>query len=293
MLEFKEITLADKQWIDGLLKLSDYRGCEYNFTNNYVWRDAYKIRAARLQDFYITRHGDEFVFPAGHGDIDLLLKELESYCDSEGIPLKFASMDKSAKELLESRYPDKFVFSFDEGHFDYVYESESLRTLSGKKLHSKRNYINRFKALDWSFEEITADNIDECKQMSLIWCERNDCAQSDEKLEEMCAVKIGLDNFFELGLMGGILRVEGKIQAFSYGEPLNSDTFVTHVEKAFTDYDGAYPMINMLMANKFCKDFKYINREEDMGEENLRRAKRSYRPCFMVEKFTASMRKES
>ena len=268
MLELKKIELSDKKWIDPLLKLSDYRGCEYNFTNNYVWSNIYGITVGRFQDFYVSKHGNEFVFPAGKGDTDALLSELKNYCDSTGIQFKFCSMD--IKDL-----------------YDYVYESKSLATLSGKKLHSKRNYINRFKSLDWSFEDITPENIDECRQMSLEWCRRNNCDENEEKSEEMCAVGMGLAHFFELGLVGGILRVDGKIQAFSYGERQNSDTFVTHVEKAFTDYDGTYPMINYMMANRFCKELEYINREEDMGEENLRKAKRSYYPCFMVEKFSA------
>lgn len=189
--------------------------------------------------------------------------------------------------MLEQRYPGMFTFDTSEDLYDYVYQSQSLATLGGKKLHSKRNYINRFKQLNWSFEDITPDNIDECKQMSLEWCIRNDCDKSEDKSEEMCAVGIGLEHFFDLGLVGGVLRVDGRIQAFSYGEQQCSDTFVTHVEKAFTDYDGAYPMINYMMANRFCKGLEYINREEDMGEENLRKAKKSYHPCFMVEKFSA------
>lgn len=287
MLEFKELRVEDKQWIDSLLKISDYRGCEYNFTNNFVWSGIYNITACRFQDFYITKHGDEFVFPAGKGDTDALLSELKLYCDSNGIPLKFCSMDIKDKLLLEQRYPGEFTFSTNEDLYDYVYESQSLQTLSGKKLHSKRNYINRFRQLDWSFEDITPDNIDECKEMSLEWCKRNSCEENEEKSEEMCAVASGLEHFFKLGLVGGLIRVEGKVQAFSYGEQLNSDTFVTHVEKAFTEYDGTYPMINYMMANRFCKELKYINREEDMGEENLRKAKKSYHPCFMVEKFSA------
>ena len=129
---------------------------------------------------------------------------------------------------------DKFVFNTDEAFYDYVYSAESLATLSGKKLHSKRNYINRFKQLDWSYERITEENIGECKEMSTLWCQLNDCHMSDEKTEEMCSVENGLDNFKALQLEGLILKVNGKIQAFSYGERLNSDTFVTHVEKALT-----------------------------------------------------------
>ena len=235
MLELKKIELSDKKWIDPLLKLSDYRGCEYNFTNNYVWSNIYGITVGRFQDFYVSKHGNEFVFPAGNGDTDALLSELKNYCDSTGIQFKFCSMDIKDKHMLEERYPGMFTFDTTEDLYDYVYESKSLATLSGKKLHSKRNYINRFKSLDWSFEDITPENIDECRQMSLEWCRRNNCDENEENSEEMCEVGMGLAHFFELGLVGGILRVDGRIQAFSYGEQQCSDTFVTHVEIAVTD----------------------------------------------------------
>ncbi len=287
MLKFKTIEPDDKSWIDELLKISDFRGCEYNFTNNFVWRNIYDVTICRYKDFYIVKQGEQFIFPAGKGNVDELIAELSAYCKENGTQLYFSSMDKATKEMLEKKYGSQFTFTFDEGYFDYIYESEALRTLAGKKLHSKRNYINRFKALNWSFEDITEDNISECCEMSSRWCELNNCEENSDKAEEICAVSAGLQYFKELQLCGGILRVNGAIQAFSYGERLNSDTYVTHVEKAFTEFDGTYPMINYLMANRFCADVKYINREEDMGEENLRKAKRSYRPVFMHEKFRA------
>ncbi|MCH5324334.1 MAG: DUF2156 domain-containing protein [Eubacterium sp.] len=287
MLEFKEIELSDKEWIQPLLELSDYQGCEYNFTNNYVWKDIYDVTVSRWQDFYICKYGDSFAFPAGRGDVRGLLAELKSYCDAQGYPLKFASMDKSVKLMLERDFPGEFEFSTSEGAYDYIYTAESLRTLKGKKLHSKRNYINRFKELPYTFERITPENIDECRKMSTEWCVRNNCENNSEKSDEMCAVGMGLQHFFELGLEGGLIRVDGAVQAFSYGERQNSNTFVTHVEKAFTDYDGAYPMINYLIANELCGGYEYINREEDMGEENLRKAKRSYHPAYMLEKYRA------
>ena len=287
MLQFRPIELDDKPWIDELLAISDYQGCEYNFTNNYVWRNIYGLSICRFMDFYVVKSSKGFFFPAGKGDFGELINELKDFSANKGDKLRFITMDKSGKELLEKEFPGQFVFSTDEGFYDYVYTAESLATLSGKKLHSKRNYINRFKQLDWSYERITEKNIDECREMSTLWCELNNCDMNEEKAEEMCSVENGLDNFKALQLEGLILRVNGKIQAFSYGERLNSDTFVTHVEKALTEFDGTYPMINYLMANEFCKELKYINREEDMGEENLRKAKRSYRPCFMIEKFSA------
>ena len=287
MLKFRPIELNDKPWIDELLRLSDYQGCEYNFTNNYVWRNIYGISICRFMDYYIVKSGNGFFFPAGTGDIKALVEMLSDYSESMGERLKFVTMDKSARMLLEKEFPGKFTFATNEDYYDYVYTSESLATLSGKKLHSKRNYINRFKQLDWSYERINEGNIHECKEMSTLWCQQNNCDMNEEKAEEMCSVENGLDNFKALQLEGLVLRVGGEIQAFSYGERLNSNTFVTHVEKALTEYDGTYPMINYLMANEFCKELMYINREEDMGEENLRKAKRSYRPCFMIEKFSA------
>lgn len=285
MLEFKEIQLEDKEWIDSLLKLSDFRGCEYTFVNNYVWRKIFNITICRYKDFYICKQGDEFIFPAGKGDIDDLICTMKDYCKLQNIPLKFCSVDKATTEMLKEKYNDNIKVSTNEDLYDYVYNVSDLSTLAGKKLHSKRNHINRFKENNWSFEEITPENLQECWDMNEQWCKINDCIVSEEKNEEACAVRCGLKNFFALGLVGGILRVDGKIQAFSYGEPLNSDTFNVHVEKALTDFQGTYPMINYAFVNHFCMDFKYVNREEDMGEENLRKAKRSYKPVFLEEKY--------
>ena len=195
MLQFRPIELKDKSWIDELLAISDYRGCEYNFTNNYVWRNVYGITICRFMDYFIVKASNGFFFPAGSGDIKALIKELSEYSEGEGKKLKFITMDKSAKALLEKEFPGEFSFDTNEDFYDYVYTAESLSTLSGKKLHSKRNYINRFKQLDWSYEQITEENIDECRRMSTIWCERNDCEMNKEKSEEMCSVENGLDNW--------------------------------------------------------------------------------------------------
>ena len=78
--------------------------------------------------------------------------------------------------------------------------------------------------------------------------------------------------------------MDNQIVAFTMGEPICSDTFVVHIEKAFPDVQGAYPMINQQFVEHECMQYKYVNREEDIGEEGLRKAKRSYRPVFMVEK---------
>ena len=130
-------------------------------------------------------------------------------------------------------FPDRFQIRYDRDAADYVYETEKLATLAGKKLHGKRNHINKFKALypDWSYESLNDDNVEECFQMALKWRNQNGCDDDAEKNAEMCVTLNSLRLYKELGLRGGVLKIGEKIAAFSVGEPLCSDTFVVHMRK--------------------------------------------------------------
>ena len=190
------------------------------------------------------------------------------------------------EEQMKEMFGDIFQVEYDRDSADYVYEREKLAALSGKKLHGKRNHINRFKDNhQWSYEKLNDENQLEALAMLMEWKMQN-CAPEDlEKHEEICVSKNSLIYYKELGLVGGILRADGKIVGLSLGEPaVNPDTFVVHIEKAFPDVQGAYPMINQQFVLHEMEGFTYVNREEDMGEEGLRKAKMSYRPAFMLEK---------
>ena len=203
------------------------------------------------------------------------------------MPFRMYNLTPDNFAQLEEWYPGRFQIEYDRDSADYVYESEKLATLSGKKLHSKRNHINKFKALyggRWSYEAITAGNVEECFQMALKWRDQNGCEDDPEKRGEICVTMNALRLFEELELKGGILKIDGEVVAFTIGEPVCSDTFVVHIEKAFADVEGAYPMINQQFVEHECRDYLYVNREEDTGAEGLRKAKLSYRPVFMVEK---------
>lgn len=287
MIEFKKPELSDREWVLPLLKLSDFRGCEYTFGNNYVWQDVYGITIARYKNFYIVKTGRGFFYPAGKGDIAEVLSELESYCKEKEIPFVISSAGTLPMMTLKEIYGDRTEISVDTDDFDYIYRYEDLTELKGKKYHQKRNHIARFSENNWSYEEINGNNIQECIEMNEEWLRRS--GAENGKAEESAVVRKSLEHFSELGYIGGILRVDGRIQAFTFGEPLNSDTFNVHVEKAFTDYQGAYPMINRQFLLNSVHGFKFINREEDTGEENLRKAKLSYYPCFMEEKFAVKV----
>ena len=215
------------------------------------------------------------------------LEEMMEYSKAKGRPFLMYNVTPEYFAQLEEWYPGRFQIKYDRDSADYVYESEKLATLSGKKLHGKRNHINKFKSLfedRWSYESMTKDNLEECFQMALKWRAENDCEDDDEKRGEMCVALNSLRLFEELHLTGGVLRIDGKVVAFTIGEPICEDTYVVHIEKAYADVQGAYTMINQQFVEHECMNYKYVNREDDTGAEGLRKAKLSYRPAFMVEK---------
>jgi hypothetical protein len=194
--------------------------------------------------------------------------------------------------LIEKLYKGCFEFKKRRDGFDYVYLLEKLVKLPGRKLHAKRNHINFFiKNYDWTFEPLTLENLDECREMNEQWYEKKERSHYTGLANERRAVEKCFENYSRLGLEGGLLRASGRIVAYTIGEPLNSDTYVIHIEKAFSDIRGAYQMINREFAS-FIKDkyphILYVNREDDMGDKGLRRAKLSYYPDRMIEKYIAA-----
>ena len=288
--EFKRPELEDKELISSYFAKAPGRSCERTFVNVYLWSRHYKVKFAVIEDALVFRdEGDGFAFsyPAGKDEaVKKALEALMEYCRERKCPFRLYNVTEEHFAQLCGWFPDRFQIRYDRDAADYVYETEKLATLAGKKLHGKRNHINKFKALypDWSYESLNDDNVEECFQMALKWRNQNGCDDDAEKNAEMCVTLNSLRLYKELGLRGGVLKIGEKITAFSVGEPLCSDTFVVHIEKAFPDIEGAYPMINQQFVLHECMDYTYVNREEDTGAEGLRKAKLSYRPVFMVEK---------
>lgn len=281
--------LEDRAQINHYLSYTDTRSCEMTFANTYLWSRHYDTGFAIVEDMLVFGNtaGDvSFTVPVGPGDLKKAVDILIAYCEEKGVPFQLHNVTKEDFERLEALYPGEFAIAYEREYADYVYETEKLAKLSGKKYHSKKNHINKFKSLypDWSYEPITKDNVEECFQMALRWRELNGCEDDEEKHAEICVTLNFLRLFDELGMRGGALRVDGKIVAFTIGEPVGKDTLVVHIEKAFADVQGAYTMINQQFAEHEGTGFTYLNREEDMGEEGLRQAKMSYKPVFLVEK---------
>lgn len=289
MLNFKKAELKDKDEIERLLLCSPCSSMEYNFTLLFIWQNQYGMEFAIEDDVLFIRSGrskKSYLFPCGSGDLKGAVDKLFEFCDTG---LQFYSLTTWQKEFLEREYPNKFVFAENRNMGDYVYLAENLINLKGKKLSSKRNHINKFLAEnpDWSYEKITAKNLDEVKKMHDKWCKMQDISERKGLKEETEAVKIALSNYEELNLSGGLIRVGGEVVAFSVGDKLNSDTFLVHIEKAFGYINGAYTIINREFVKNNCTGFTYINREDDAADEGLRRAKLSYQPYEIVKKYNA------
>ena len=161
------------------------------------------------------------------------LEFLMKYSEEQGYPFKLYNVTAENFAQIEAWFPGEFELEYDRDQADYVYESEKLATLAGKKLHGKRNHINKFQKLypNWSYEPLNDENMEECFQMALKWRNQNGCEEDPGKNAEMCVALNALRLYKELDQRGGVLRVDGQVVAFTIGEELCEDTFVVHIEK--------------------------------------------------------------
>lgn len=290
-VQFKRTELEDREMMHPYFQNFPSRSCERTFANSLLWSRHYPVTFALIENTLVFRSKDDenvaFTYPMGKPeDVRKALDFLKTYTQERELPFVLYHITQEQFEQLEAWYPGRFEIEFNRDIADYIYESEKLATLSGKKLHGKRNHINKFKSNheNWSYETLSEENLEECFQMALKWRNENDCDEDHDKNAEMCVTLNALRLFRELELTGGVLKIDGQVVAFTLGEPISEDTFVVHIEKAFADIQGAYPMINQQFVEHECMQYKYINREEDTGSEGLRKAKLSYRPAFLVEK---------
>jgi hypothetical protein len=289
MLEFREITLADKPQIDKALAASDFRGCDYSFSNNLAWRRGADSKIAFFDGFYIcaaTKPVFSAVNPAGNGDRKAVIDELRRHANSLGSPLRLSGVTAEQLPFFEEHYKGAYTTEANPDYFDYIYNASDFADFPGKRFHSKRNHLSRFrKTYDYSYKTLTADDFEECIAFAVKQFEDKNHYDNDSAVAEQFAINTFFQNYDYLGLRGGVIRVDGSVIAFTVGERLNSDTLDVHLEKADTEFHGAYTAI----ANAFAKDavadgFLYLNREEDLGIEGLRKSKQSYNPAFLIEK---------
>ncbi|MEA4911298.1 MAG: phosphatidylglycerol lysyltransferase domain-containing protein [Oscillospiraceae bacterium] len=292
-MEFHLLGLEDKEPLTEALRAAPDRGCEYTFGNLFIWRGTYLTKTAQADGFTFVRFDEQtrsYLFPVGAGDLAAAMRALIDDAASLGVPFHMVAARREDCDALERLMPGVFAFHTSRDYAEYVYNSDDLIGLRGKKYHGKRNHISKFNSeYESVFEEITRENIAQVRAMNDAWYEEN--LEGNITLhQEQQAVAEAFDHFFALGFKGGCLRANGRVVAYSMGEPINADAFCTHIEKANYDYDGAYTVINQRFCAQFCAQYQFVNREDDMGDEGLRRSKLSYYPAAVTEKFVVVLK---
>jgi hypothetical protein len=294
-IPFKAITLDDKEVITSFTLKSPFMNCDFSFANMCSWRFLYKSEYAVVNNFLLIRFWIEdndrpaYMHPVGAGGLAPAVEWLEEDSRKHGHPLWLLGVTPCGKDELEKSFPDGFRYIPERDYYDYIYLRQDLIRLTGKKYQPKRNHINQFvKQYPYQYREITPELVPQCLELERKWYKANRTDEDEEELSnERRSLTYALEHAGRLGLIGGSICVDNRIIAFSFGAPINGHTFGVHVEKANIRYDGAYAMINREFAARLPERYTHINREEDLGIAGLRQAKLSYRPAFLLEKYTA------
>ena len=294
MIEFKPVRLEDKQTIERYTMPSGIYNCDLAFANMYCWQAMYRSAWAEIDGFLVIRFqigGGEkigYMQPVGEGDFARIIPALREDAHAHGQRLRIIGLTDEGREMVRNMHAGLFAFESDRGMEDYVYNADDLRNLTGRRYQPKRNHINRFMAEypDFRYEQLTRERFGECMQLEREWRRAHE-GHTSELCAEQRAMQRAFEHFEELEMIGGCIYVGDKLIAFTYGSAVNDHTFDTHVEKADTDYDGAFTIINKLFAQHLPARFTMINREEDLGIDGLRQSKLSYHPAVIQHKYAA------
>lgn len=294
--DYHRITLADREWMNPLIKAENGLATDNCFGTYYLWGDAFGLRLSSCQGRLAAYCGSgeelRFFYPHGRGPLRPVICEMERIAAEQGAMLVVSGVTKMQKEELEQAMPGYFTFQEKRERADYIYSAESLATLAGKKLHSKKNHCNRFERdyPGWHSEILGKEHISDCLNLLADWKERHQEAADEMQDAEQTAVRKAFHHYQELEMEGIVLYAGEQLIGFSFGEMLGENGFDVHFEKACAHINGAYAMVNRELARMLLKrhpGLSYVNREEDMGHENLRKAKESYKPVFLIEKYSA------
>jgi len=300
-MDFKQISLEDRQDIELAWRRIGFLDCDLAFANMLCWADSYPVEICRVGGVFVlrthldSRVGTVYTMPIGiaevQGRMDGIYEMIAQDASVLGEPLKIYAHSEAVISELRQRFPD-MGFCYLRSHSDYIYNRDDLAMLPGHKYQSKRNHINKFKSeYNYTYSDLQASDKQECLNLLEKWRERR-VAEPDvteafisELDKERKSITTAFDHFDELGLIGGALKVDGKIIAFCYGSIIADGVFCTHIEKGDETFDGVFPTINELFTLHLPESVKLINREDDLGLVGLRNAKETYHPVTLLHKY--------
>ena len=299
MIPFHRISLSDKTRYESVLFAAPEHGCEYSFVNKYLWgRQEIAFIHGCVAFFSHFFDKSVYAYPIGSGNKKAVIEDVLQDAKDRGLPIRITGITEEDKLELETLFPDTFSFRIAREDWDYVYHIDSLADLRGKRMQKKRNHFNRFQAAHPDYSVLPLD----CRTIGLAGHMINDWYQArmkadpegDYMLENLALAK-AFRNFDAMGLDGIVLMENDRILAVTMGSRISENTFDIHFEKAREEVDGAYNAVNTEFARYLrlkYPEISYLNREDDMGLEGLRKAKLSYQPDHMVEKYWAYLTEE-
>ena len=288
----KDIELKDKNIFDGFFKSGKYDNSECAFTYWYMWRKGENVKWAIVDDCLciINALRQPYCYPpygATAQNFANVLAEIEKYFANMGQPFWMKAITQQYTELFQQVTPLEFSLKANRNAFDYIYSGCDLRELNGRKFSNKRNHIHAFmqEHAKYNYIPITQDVMKECRHFIANWFDIH--VKSHSLLKEREAILEIMKAWDDLDVKGAVIEIDGKIEALTLGEAINCTTTVIHVEKANSEIRGLYQVINQEFCRREWADKLYINREEDMGIAGLRKAKQSYFPLYLLEKYEA------
>ncbi len=296
--EFRPLCLEDRPIIERYLWNSQPETSELTFTNLFIWRSLYRWQWAVDGECLLLLGQKEgqppfFLQPVGRGPRLEAARKAVNWLEKERRISGPRIERADARFVRELSGTADFEISPVREHFDYVYRTSDLSELKGGKYHAKRNHIHRFLqqvGSAYDFVPIGPDNLPLCIDFQERWCALKRCAEDMNLLDEWTAVRAALADYAALDIKGAAILIKGRIEAFTFGELLNEQTAVVHIEKANPEIPGLYAVINQQYCREYWSSIPFINREQDLGEDGLRKAKMSYRPVRLVEKFRIESR---
>jgi hypothetical protein len=284
----RNLTIDDKPLLDGLFKKMQPQISEFTFTNLFVWNRFEPVQISPLGDAVLLQRkrlqeGITFMMlPLGEERLADMLRELESLkTQNYEVPPLYGVTSEQLR-LLDKR---DLKIEPDRDDWDYVYLTSDLADLPGDKYHPKRNFVTRCLSKHrCEYASLGPSEVTDCLNLQTEWCNLRECSMVPSLEAENMAVRTALDNYESLNVTGGTVYVDGNLEAFTLAEQLNHDTAVIHFEKANPQIEGLYQVINQWFSQKELRNFKFVNREQDLGITGLRKAKQSYHPHHMVEK---------
>ena len=298
IIDFKKITLNEKEIFDNFLKKQPYENSHFNFTNLFMWRKLFDIRwtVEGTHLFIRSFYNDEMFMlpPIGPTEgMENALNKIYEYQLSLNVPFTLRETESFMVDFIEKWKPGEFEFIPETDNFDYVYDQEDLANLQGRKYHGKKNHLNKFLRTYPDFQYLPLDDslVEKCLETIEHWCAQKNCDEDPFLKAEKIGIIEVLENFSHLNIRAAVVLINDNIEAFTFGEKLNDEMAVIHVEKANYEIEGIYAFINKTFSAEAFSDVKYINREEDLGIPGLKKAKESYHPIKMVKKYTVIEKK--